>query len=58
MIELCKKNDLLDIYEMIKKTCYMSWKNFYPEKSIFYGKKYFMTMVLILLMKKNLSAGQ
>lgn len=37
MIGLCKKNDLLDIYEMIKKTCYLSWKNFYPEKSIFYA---------------------
>ena len=37
IIELCKKNDLLGIYEMIKKTCYISWKNFCPEKSICYA---------------------
>lgn len=37
MIKLCQKNNLLDIHEMIKKTCYVSWKNFYPEKSICYA---------------------
>ncbi len=37
MIRLCEKNDLQDIYEMIKKMCHISWKNFYPERSICYA---------------------
>ena len=40
MIEKINKNELLEIYKLIFKTCCISWKNYYPTTSIDYAIKY------------------
>lgn len=54
-MEIINKNELPDIYKLIFKTCWISWKNYYPEASIDYAVK---NLFCLNQLEKIFSAGQ
>lgn len=55
MINIITKNELPGVYKLISKTCWISWKNYYPKASIDYAVK---NLFCLNRLEKIFSNGQ